>query len=291
LWYKHIKISIFFVLLCIGFMGYSILLSFAGSIEIKNPHREYKKSFQKECKSCHSSDPLLSLQWEDTIHSKECQIRCNSCHTVPESCRLVSTEKASQVLKSQLRYLGIPLFSGLISCRSCHFFHQQDTQQTNEKRLNNFYPGFWYRAQQIEPHQSGVFCQLCHETSIGVSADNPQLKFQGDLIAVCIQCHNGRKAKADNHPIRIKPSKEKGVTIPDGFPLRDGKLTCLTCHKMPCQGGKIETKFLRGGPYEKRVDACLVCHSKERYQSVNPHIQIDPNGKIMKNKCLYCHII
>jgi hypothetical protein len=60
---------------------------------------------------------------------------------------------------------------------------------------------------------------------------------------------------------------------------------------MPCQGGRAEENLLRGGPYEKRVDACLSCHSKERYQAVNPHIQIDEKGKIMKDKCLYCHII
>jgi len=291
--YNHIKIATFsLIVLFIGFISYTIVVCSAGSIETKNPHQKNNQSFQGKCKDCHSSDPLVSSQAEETIHSEKFRAQCISCHTIPESCRLITTKEATQILKSQLNYLGITLFSEVISCRSCHVFHQPAGRPINEKRLNKYYSNFWSRVQKINPHKAGVFCQLCHETAIGLSGENLQLKFRGDRIGVCIQCHDGKKARADNHPIGITPSKEKGMIMPDGFPLHNGKLTCLTCHYMPCKGlGRVETNFLRGGPYKKRVDACLLCHSEDKYRAVNPHIQIDPNGKLMKNKCLYCHVI
>ncbi len=264
---------------------------YANKIQCKtkeNPHKITNRSFEIICQDCHNSDPFLN---EGSIENKKCQSYCKSCHTVPASCLLISSKQSTAILKDQMQYLGLPLFSETISCGSCHFFHERKQQRVNEKRLNSFYSNFWYRAQQINPHRSGVFCQLCHETGIGLSSDALKLKFQADRVAVCLQCHDGKKARADNHPVRVSPSKDKGVHVPEGFPLYDGKITCLTCHEMPCQGGDLEAKLLRGGPYEKRVDACLSCHSKERYQAVNPHIMIDPNGRIMKNKCLYCHII
>jgi hypothetical protein len=262
-----------------------------GRSEDKNYHTLKNRSFQTGCTDCHASDPRETPKGTDIPDEAKYRALCSDCHAIPESCRLICTEKATEILKSQLHYLGIPVFSGTISCRSCHFFHERESVTAHEHKLNNFYPNFWFRIQQSNPHRSGVFCQLCHETSLNLSVDNLKLKFQGDKVAVCTQCHNGKKARADNHPVRVEPSKDKGVRVPEEFPLSNGKVTCLTCHKMPCQGGAAEGNLLRGGPYEKRVDACLVCHSKERYQAVNPHIQIDEKGKIMKDKCLYCHII
>lgn len=263
----------------------------------KNPHQDEIQSFQERCRVCHSSDPLeLNRQVFETIRFERCRDQCLACHRVPQSCLLVSTEKATKILKSQLQYLGLPLVSGSIHCGSCHFFHDQGKEAKGNHKLNSLYPNFWYRIQQIEPHRANVFCQLCHEGEPQASTPDRKadlkIKFKGDRVAVCIQCHDGKKARSDNHPVRVSPTKEKGVKVPEEtFPLTDGKVTCLTCHLMPCQGGKIEQNLLRGGPYEKRVDICLTCHMKERYQAVNPHIQVDEQGKIMKNKCLYCHII
>lgn len=278
--------------------GWTVMLSAApDDSKKKNPHQDSIQSFQESCRGCHSSDPLkMSQQVFNTINFERSEEQCTTCHTVPRSCDLISTEKSTRILKSQLQYLGLPLISGSIHCASCHDFHDREgRREAGDHKLNGLYPNFWYRAQQIEPHQANVFCQLCHEgepaPSTAERKADPRIKFKGDRVAVCIQCHDGKKARADNHPVRVAPTKEKGVNVPEIFPLSNGKVTCITCHLMPCQGGKIGKNFLRGGPYEKRVDICLTCHMKERYQVVNPHIQVDEQGKIMKNKCLYCHII
>ena len=334
---RKIESGLFVIVLLgvlVGVLGRAMAL-FAAAPENagkKNPHKDDIQSFQQSCLACHSSDPLKQNQGADTVHFEKCKAQCSTCHTIPQSCILISTEKATQILTSQLHYLGLPLLSGSIACGSCHYFHDRGSRGASEHKLNTLYANFWYRAQQIDPHRANVFCQLCHDgepiTSQGASQvpsqASPQTPSQGtsqmpsqvpsqgasqspsqmtsqatagkvtlkaDRVAVCLQCHDGKKARADNHPVRVVPTKEKGVNVPENFPLSDGKVSCITCHMMPCQGGKIERNLLRGGPYEKRVDICLTCHMKERYQAVNPHIQVDEKGHILKTKCLYCHII
>jgi hypothetical protein len=257
----------------------------------KNLHKEDIIAFQESCLTCHSSDPVKSKQWADTIDVEKCGARCSGCHDVPLSCTLISTEKSTRILKSQMQYLGLPLLSEVIYCGSCHVFHDKGQQGIADHRLNIFYPNFRDRAERVDLHRSGLFCKLCHDPEPVSSTADQKIKVKGDRVGVCTKCHDGKLARADNHPVRISPSAEKGVHIPESFPLSDGKVTCLTCHLMPCQGGKVEGNLLRGGPYEKRVDVCLTCHMKERYQAVNPHIQVDKDGHIMKNKCLYCHTI
>lgn len=287
-----------FVFLLFGALGRAMVLFAAAPENVgkKNPHKDDIQSFQQSCLACHSSDPLKQNQGADTVNLEKSKAQCSTCHIIPQSCILISTEKATKILKSQLQYLGLPVLSESIWCGSCHFFHDRRSQVAGDHKLNTLYTNFWYRAQQIEPHRANVFCQICHDGKPITSQTTSQstgikVTLKADGVAVCLQCHDGKKARADNHPVRVVPTKEKGVNVPENFPLSDGKTTCLTCHMMPCQGGKVERNLLRGGPYEKRVDVCLTCHMKDRYQSVNPHIQVDEEGHILKNKCLYCHII
>jgi hypothetical protein len=143
-------------------------------------------------------------------------------------------------------------------------------------------------------HYDINYCTECHTNN----PKNPEigkqdLKFGGDYKLLC-KCHNEEAGK-DLHPVDVFPSQEIKARMPSGFPLSDGKVTCSTCHDIifQCKDvGKIyheKIKFLRGGPYNSRLDQCFLCHDPDNFNRYNPHKQLDNNGDIIKKTCLYCH--
>ena len=157
--------------------------------------------------------------------------------------------------------------------------------------------------EDINPHFAGAYCELCHEKTPFKGGDT-YLKYKGDFVQLC-NCHNYTKGTYI-HPVFIKPSEEKRARIPDDFPLDDGMITCTTCHDMylQCQHNDdlrryitsrkrkrniIEIMFLRGGYLKKRTDICFKCHDEQKYKMLDPHNQLDANGDIIVEKCLYCH--
>ncbi|WP_367155578.1 hypothetical protein [Methylomonas sp. HYX-M1] len=87
-----------------------------------------------------------------------------------------------------------------------------------------------------------------------------------------------------------------GMQPPAAFELKDGKLSCQTCHGLEKMDetpyDKIDKKaanFLRGGPYRPLEKFCYNCHDKESHQRPNVHLMLDESGDIKKEHCLYCH--
>jgi hypothetical protein len=142
-------------------------------------------------------------------------------------------------------------------------------------------------------HFTGKYCTECHERRPGSRAD-ALLKFGGDFTQLC-KCH-GYTPGTYIHPVDIMPSEEKVAKIPSQFPMQDGRLTCTTCHSMylQCQttteASTLNPKFLRGAPYMRRTDLCFKCHDEQKYKRLDPHNQIDAEGKVIAEKCLYCHL-
>ncbi|MFH0926420.1 MAG: cytochrome c3 family protein [bacterium] len=288
-------------------------------INLSNPHLKPKKpTYNTECEYCHIVNPLQTEKVKaiDTLQ-EDIDVKCQSCHkNIPESCSLISTEKTTTLLKSQLKELELPLLKNKISCISCH--KKYKTMNTSQHLLKDEYYKFYKAAETINPHKTGVFCLFCHtkepkrndevrkrNNEVGmINDENKQpttdgkqqtfsgekyLKYNSDITQLCKSCHNNKKAWADNHPIDIIPSEGKGIKISDIFPLYNGKLTCTTCHLLKCKGGGDNPKFLRGGPYTKRTDACLMCHVREEYQAKSPHRLVGDDGKIIQDSCTYCH--
>lgn len=141
-------------------------------------------------------------------------------------------------------------------------------------------------------HFNGRYCLECHE-KIPITSRASRLKYDGNYQVLC-RCHY-KNDQIHVHPVDAPPTSN--VRIPAGFPLQDGKLTCATCHNIviQCQDNQVEKvlrkgqSFLRGAPYETSIDVCFKCHDKTRYPKYNPHLQIDADGKIIDQKCLYCH--
>jgi len=249
----------------------------------KNPHEMNIEQYGPDCRLCHPADPVGSQL--PPLISAGMENICQSCHPIiPLSCKMAATKKVTDILLEQIPHLLLRIKEGSLACESCHGVHGGAVVRTS-------YSLFLKQAENINPHRSGIFCIFCHDKEPIRETDPLNLKFGGDGIQVCTQCHNNVRARADNHPVNLYPSEGKGVKLDERFPLYDGKVTCLTCHKIPCKGEETKPKFLRGGPYKERVDACLECHQKESYKAINPHDQIDEFGRLRKDRCLYCHII
>ncbi len=151
------------------------------------------------------------------------------------------------------------------------------------------------RPRKTNIHFSAKYCLECHETR-KIDKDTKSLKYNGDFGKLCLNCHNDRQP-IHFHPLQIRPDASGGVKVPVGFPLRQGKLGCLTCHDiyLQCRDSEADKlllkgqMLLRGMPYKSRLTFCFVCHDKTRYPRYNPHEQIDTVGQVMQSKCLYCH--
>lgn len=133
-----------------------------------------------------------------------------------------------------------------------------------------------------------MYCRECHE-KIPVVGGNSFLKFGGDFTKLC-RCHYN--APGDYiHPVDIEPSEKKRAMIPKDFPLKNGKISCATCHDLylQCQKSTIKKTSLRGAPFSKRTDFCFKCHNKRDYVMLDAHKQLDDKNKIVKEICLYCH--
>ena len=146
----------------------------------------------------------------------------------------------------------------------------------------------------VNPHWTGKDCIECHLEDYPEEKGAP-LQFDGDSIKLCNRCHLTEFARTDIHPVGVPLLDEMKKNMPKNFPLEDGKVGCLTCHdplppmKEDFARQKVDPAFLRGGPYEVLVKFCFFCHRKEEYKKTNPHIQLDEQGQIDKDRCLFCH--
>jgi hypothetical protein len=147
-------------------------------------------------------------------------------------------------------------------------------------------------TRETNVHYTGKYCSECHEQK-PKKGGNKYLRFNSDYTQLC-RCH-GYTAESYIHPVNIVPSDEKKPKIPKSLPLQDEKVTCTTCHDIYKQcsynpRAKRENKFfLRGAPFARRTDLCFRCHDEKKYRMLDPHNQIDAQGNIIEDKCLYCH--
>jgi len=296
LWAKNFiittSISFFYAVLFIFGLGSFSLVN----AKSRSPHNYSRKLRLLSCKQCHIKKPDPGSTEEEEIRNNlkaEYTKRCEKCHEhkIPQSCRLSSLKETTAILVNQISPFPLSLFQRQISCVSCHKIHQPPEGEKNPFILRKIYNLFRQASENINPHRSGIFCFLCHEKEPHGAEKEIYLKCKGDTVALCKNCHDNQRAKADNHPVNIIPSQSGGVKIPKDFPLFQGKVTCLTCHKLFCQGKKESPFFLRGGPYQKRIDTCLICHIKKQFLKVNPHDQLTDTGEIREDRCLFCHEI
>lgn len=140
-------------------------------------------------------------------------------------------------------------------------------------------------------HFNKKYCAECH-TSLPTEKEK-SLKHNGNFKYLC-KCHYQELDK-HIHPVDITPSAEMASRIAKDLPLKNGKLSCDTCHDifLQCQEkNKILKKgdmFLRETPSQQKYRLCFKCHDKNKYKIFNPHKQLDTQKNIIKDTCMYCH--
>jgi hypothetical protein len=257
-----------------------------------NPHTEIA------CLFCHMEPPVegadpaamrfRTLAGDDVGVAKVTSL-CQMCHPGGE-------EDHPQVLGEgnaavALFDAGLPVNANTIVCTTCHDMHETEVGPAD---LRLAYMEFARKSPLSYVHGIRAGCLGCHPTEL--APDATPVFLQDDPTERCARCHG--KNHQGVHPMQVA-STEK--TYPMDFldyPLdAEKRISCSTCHDEPCLGGSEKTtgrenpRFLRGGPYFNTTEFCYVCHPKAGLGALNPHQQIDANGKLITSTCTFCHRI
>lgn len=179
----------------------------------------------------------------------------------------------------------------VIATISLSLFHASDRLSAEIYNEKNMFSIDDIRLRNTNPHFTGKYCDECH-ARIPEKGQDTYLRFEGNFNRLC-SCHDYGTGKY-THPVGISPSEEKKAKMPAEFPLKNGVISCDTCHDiyLQCQRSQFSpsnAKFLRGGPYTKRTAICFKCHDENKYKKHNPHKQLNAAGNIIEEACLYCH--
>ena len=143
-------------------------------------------------------------------------------------------------------------------------------------------------SEQINPHWTGKHCAECH-----VEDKAPELRYEGKVVELCNRCHGEVPSTCTKVHITDRGlSDTKKITIPEDWPLRDKKLTCITCHAVQLQmygntAKEANRNFLRGEPPVEPGRFCFNCHKEEHFQKTNPHRFSGANDG--NPLCFRCH--
>ncbi len=215
---------------------------------------------------------------------------CTDCHdTLAESHYRGSDPFFDAIIRNQAILSGLIAEDGQPHCTSCHLHHGTSKSTF---RFSRAYVELCSNSRSIDPHWSDYHCLSCH-TRQPVKGDAP-LRAEGYRNILCNRCHRSEYARADIHPVGLKPSEH--VRIPQDMPLQEDMLTCSTCHDPCMQIGAIEhhdrakiNRFFLRGKANSRTSFCFLCHLEETYKRLNPHEQVDDQGNIREETCLFCH--
>ncbi len=148
-----------------------------------------------------------------------------------------------------------------------------------------------------DPHWRKDGCIACHTSATSPGKNNLRHK---DVEKTCYNCHSPAFDHRYIHPADVRPDKKmlSGMDKTMRQQLKKSKntISCTTCHDLTLQC-KSDTKnhkltnpkFFRNGPFASRSQLCFLCHDKDQYQRLNPHDQIDKQGKLRPEKCRVCH--
>ncbi len=142
----------------------------------------------------------------------------------------------------------------------------------------------------INPHWSAERCSSCHNIEVGIVKS---LRDRTDHL--CVSCHDGKKARAEAHPIARLASTAQ-TSVPKGWPLVEGRLGCLTCHdiRRHCDPNKqrpaVNPSMLRAFDPVEPMRICVQCHQAGESWRISPHKNLDAAGQVIASSCTFCHI-
>lgn len=146
-------------------------------------------------------------------------------------------------------------------------------------------------ATVANPHWAPNQCDACHKMNAGQQpAPIPPEKVNG----ICLNCHDGRKAAAEPHPIG-RPANTDHVETPADWPTVDNRIVCLTCHDIvrhcdrSAKKPAVNAMMLRHFEPDKPIAMCTQCHQADDSWRISPHNQLDASGRLKPDSCLFCH--
>ncbi len=160
-------------------------------------------------------------------------------------------------------------------CLLCHDRH--GVSSTSPGLLSTGFRAAATNSFVIRPHFRRSLCFACHANTDDYALRND------DVNALCNRCHASGYIPANIHPLRKVPTT---ITVPKGWPLTEGALTCLTCHDQGHTDQSQQRRMLHGGPYVSRQEVCRNCHSMTDLETSKIHQDIN-KGK----SCEMCHKI
>ncbi len=231
------------------------------------------------CNVCHFGTPTAAAP----RFIVEIQDLCRLCHPGVEPHRLPEGADRRRV-QDAITAGKLPGAAGDFLCTTCHAIHQSTYS------MRDAYPRTLYQDKVPNPHGNRMLCFTCHTRYVR-EGEEARLAADGDNIRLCNGCHLRPGVRQSPHV--VDGASAEGTWRMDylGYPLRQGKLVCTTCHDEVSHGkpDPANPKFLRGGPYDDPEKFCYRCHLEDRDRLNNPHSQVDPFGRIRAESCLFCH--
>ncbi len=221
-----------------------------GNLAKRSPHGGGERS----CVSCHAGQPRQRRTAGENTRSAEL---CELCH------RGVTND----------HFAKMNPFGKRVECLQCHDPHS--VSSASPGLLAESYRTAVVESVVIRPHFSRSLCVACH-----ANTDDYALRDE-DVNVLCNRCHASGKISPNIHPLRKVPPK---ITVPKGWPLTDGALTCLTCHDQGHEDQPRSRWMLHGGPYVSPRAVCGNCHNPADLASSRIHLEIN-EGK----SCDMCH--
>lgn len=232
-----------------------------GGLEKRSPHSGDDRS----CAFCHSTKPQPGQSAAVTPAGRKL---CEFCHG----------------LKNEDHYAGVNPFKERQDCTGCHDPH---LGKDRPARLKAGYFDSIRDAVTLNPHRKRTLCFACHGDG------KPGALRGADTVALCQRCHDSGKIPGMSHPMKKVPA---GYSVPQGWPLTDGAMTCVTCHSPGHPPGVVAGRpdepagalyLLRGAFAGKRTAVCFRCHAESQWAGRNPHQEIVRK----KTGCNLCHAV
>ncbi len=247
---------------------HALLRGFQGSQE-----GEVFKEWQDLCAQCHG-DKLA----KKSPHAGNEKV-CSFCHMgTPKKGQPVAVAPRGRALCNfchggfqDKHFEKVNPFKEKVDCIRCHDPH---LGADSPGRLSPAFLDAARNTATVNPHYLRTLCSTCHK-------DDKKSLLTDDPTALCNRCHGTGEIAGDTHPLKTPPA---GMKIPPGMPLKNGSLTCLTCHRAGHRDEIQFYKFLRGGPYKDPNDICFTCHNREVFKKLNPHLDIN-----QLKGCEFCH--
>lgn len=142
-------------------------------------------------------------------------------------------------------------------------------------------------------------CLVCHQNWLLESKiKSPTLltknSFQAADKLMCLSCHDGSMADDRltflgfdhfSHPVDKEVPED--FKMPEGFPLKDGKLYCGTCHTPHTETGsekKLDYTFMRKPNVNSAL--CIECHKDNAEHDLNHPLLEETEGKLSLDESL-----